>query len=418
MGARICIVSLSDLARDGRVLRQIDAAAAAGYDVAVVGWGAPGDVPLPAGVAFHPVAPVRLPRRARVAQAARLLAGRASSRWFERWYWRKPDHGAARDAVIAARPDLVHANEAISLPLALAAAEALRRPAVDRSPAPAATARTTAGGDAPVPVLFDAHEYSPDRLARRSLTRFLARPFYTWLIRTQAPRAAAMTTVADGIADRYRAAFGLDPVVIRNCPAYRALPPRSTDPTRITLVHHGVALRARRLEAMIDVVAGCDDRYRLAFMLVESDPGYVDALAQRAARVAPGRVAFHAPVAPAEIAPKLHGLGDIGLFLLPPVDFSYRMALPNKLFEFIMAGLAVAIGPSPEMAQVVDAHGCGVVAPDFAPASLAALLNALSSDDIDAMKGRSLAAARVLNAEVEMGRLMALYGSVLEAARR
>lgn len=399
MGARVCIVSLSDLARDGRVLRQIDAAAAAGYDVAVVGWGAPGDVPLPAGVAFHPVAPVRLPRRARVAQAARLLAGRVSARWFERWYWRKPDHAAARDAVVAARPDLVHANEAISLPLALAAAEAIHRPAVDRSP---------------VPVLFDAHEYSPDRLARRSLTRFLARPFYTWLIRTQAPRAAAMTTVADGIADRYRAAFGLDPVVIRNCPAYRALPPRSTDPTHITLVHHGVALRARRLEAMIDVVAGCDDRYRLAFMLVESDPGYVDALAQRAARVAPGRVAFHAPVAPAEIAPKLHGLGDIGLFLLPPVDFSYRMALPNKLFEFIMAGLAVAIGPSPEMAQVVDAHGCGVVAPDFAPASLAAQLNALSSDDIDAMKGRSLEAARVLNAEAEMGRLMALYRALLE----
>lgn len=398
MGARVCIVSLSDLARDGRVLRQVDAAAAAGYDVTVVGWGAPGDVPLPAGVAFHPVAPVRLPRRTRVAQAARLLAGRVSARWFERWYWRKPDHAAARDAVVAARPDLVHANEAISLPLALAAA-----------------ALPTTGIAAPVPVLFDAHEYSPDRLARRSLTRFLARPFYTWLLRTQAPRAAAMTTVADGIGDRYRAAFDLDPVVIRNCPAYRALPPRPTDPARITLVHHGVALRARRLEDMIDVVAGCDGRYRLAFMLVESDPGYVDALAQRAARVAPGRVAFQPPVAPADIATTLHDLADVGLFLLPPVDFSYRMALPNKLFEFIMAGLAVAIGPSPEMARVVDAHGCGVVAPDFAPASLAARLSALSAADIDAMKARSLEAARELNAEAEMGRLMALYRALLEA---
>ncbi len=393
---RVCILSLSDLARDGRVLRQIAAAAEAGYAVTVVGWGMPGTVPLPEGVEFHPVMPHRLARRERLLQAIRLLAGRGSPSWFARWYWRKPDHVAARDAIIATKPDLIHANEAIGLPAALAAAEAIGT----------------------VTVLFDAHEFSPDRLPHRTLTRFLAQPFYAWLIRTLAPRAAAMTTVADGIADRYRAEFGLDPVVIRNCPAYESLALRPTDPARIDLVHHGVALRARRLEDMVDVVAACDDRFHLTFMLVESDAGYIVDLARHSQRHAPGRVTFRDPVAPAAIARTLNAAADIGLFLLPPVDFSYRMALPNKLFEFIMAGLAVAIGPSPEMARVVIDHGCGIVAADFAPATIAARLNALSADAIDAFKRRSLDAARVLNAEAEMGRLMGLYAELLAAGPR
>ena len=109
---------------------------------------------------------------------------------------------------------------------------------------------------------------------------------------------------------------------------------------------------------------------------------------------------------------------DVGLFVLPPVNFNYRFALPNKLFEFIMAGLAVAIGPSPEMARVVIDHGCGIVAADFAPATIAARLNALSADAIDAFKRRSLDAARVLNAEAEMGRLMGLYAELLAAGPR
>lgn len=61
---------------------------------------------------------------------------------------------------------------------------------------------------------------------------------------------------------------------------------------------------------------------------------------------------------------------DIGVFLLPPTNFNYRNALPNKLFEFIQARLAVAIGPSPQMAAVVREWNCGIVSDDFTPASL------------------------------------------------
>ena len=90
---------------------------------------------------------------------------------------------------------------------------------------------------------------------------------------------------------------------------------------------------------------------------------------------------------------------DIGLFLLPPVNFNWRFTLPNKLFEFIQGRLAIAIGPSPEMARVVRKYGLGVVADDFAPETLAAALNALDGSAIGAFKRASHAAADELCAE-------------------
>jgi hypothetical protein len=90
---------------------------------------------------------------------------------------------------------------------------------------------------------------------------------------------------------------------------------------------------------------------------------------------------------------------DVGVFLLPPVNLSRRYALPNKLFEFIQARLAIAIGPSPEMATVVRSYGCGIVTDDFDPRTFAAALNALDPAAITAFKSASHTAAQELCAE-------------------
>jgi hypothetical protein len=51
------------------------------------------------------------------------------------------------------------------------------------------------------------------------------------------------------------------------------------------------------------------------------------------------------------------------------------------------------------MAQVVRQYGCGIVADDFAPETLADALNALDDSDIAAFKQASHVAARELCAE-------------------
>ncbi len=378
---RICILSLSEIARDGRVLRQIEHAARA-YDVTVVGWGKlPGETP---HVTVRSVEPQRFAPPRRALRAITMLAGRVSPDWWWRWYWAKPDHRAALHEVAASACDLVHANEAVSLPIAIRAASRLG-----------------------VPVLFDAHEYTPLQRENRMWWRIIAKPFYQAMFRDLAPRADAMTTVAPGIADRYRAHYGLHPTVVMNAAAYEETAFRPVDPDRIGLVHHGIATRNRSPGALIDLMRLLDKRYRLTLMLIDRE-NHLSQLRGRAQAIARDRVRFRDPVPPAEIVSTISD-HDIAVALIPPVTFSYAHALPNKFFESLMAGLAVAVGPSPEMAQIIGEHRCGAVADTFSVRSMAGLLNDLKVDEINAMKRASLAAARTLNAEVEMAKVLSIY---------
>jgi hypothetical protein len=93
------------------------------------------------------------------------------------------------------------------------------------------------------------------------------------------------------------------------------------------------------------------------------------------------------------------------------------MALPNKLFEFIQARLAVATWPSPEMAKIVRNYGCGLVSDDYSVSSMAKCLNQLSSEDVMLFKEASNKAAATLCAEINMEKFNQLVNSLLASSK-
>lgn len=164
---------------------------------------------------------------------------------------------------------------------------------------------------------------------------------------------------------------------------------------------------------MIDLMQHLDDRFHLDLMLVEQDAATMAALRKRAA--GHPRIRFIPPVAMHQIAVHTNAY-DIGLFLLPPTNFNYLHALPNKFFEFMQARLAIAVGPSPEMKALVEMHGCGVVSPSFEPTDLARVIGALTHADIEAMKHASDRASRRFNAAATQSWLQAEVAAVLDSA--
>ena len=72
-------------------------------------------------------------------------------------------------------------------------------------------------------------------------------------------------------------------------------------------------------------------------------------------RPLPG-VRVEPPVAPDALVAALAPY-DIGLVIDRLDTDNTRLALPNKLFEYLMAGLAVAVPRAPAMAELVEAHG-------------------------------------------------------------
>jgi glycosyltransferase involved in cell wall biosynthesis len=263
------------------------------------------------------------------------------------------------------------------------------------------------------PVILDAHEYSPAEFEDRLLWRLRYGRHYTHICRTALPRVAAMTTVCEGIADQYSRQFGVRPVVVENAPPLQTLAPQPVMPDRVRMIHHGAAIRSRKLELMIDTLKLADRRFTLDFMLVGNDTSYIDELKRRAAD--DPRIRFVDPVAMPEICRATNGY-DIGLFVLPPTNFNYRFALPNKLFEFIQARLAVVIGPSTEMARIVHRHGVGIVADSYDPAEVATRLNAMTIEDLVRYKAAADRAASVLCFEAVSTRLLEIIDGLLTRA--
>lgn len=298
--------------------------------------------------------------------ASKLLLGA-----FESYYWSLPQVQHAKRAFLGRRFDLIIANDISALPLAL----------------------HLAGG---CPVLMDAHEYSPREFDDKLVWKILFGRYHNDLCKRYLPKAASMTTVCQGIAEEYLREYRVECEVVHNAPLDQKLAPSPVIPGQIRLIHHGAAIRSRHLETMIDVMHHLDDRFTLDFMLVESDAAYMSDLRRKAA--GHPRIRFIHAVPMSEICATLNRY-DMGIYLLPPVNFNHEHALPNKFFEFIQARLAVAIGPSPEMARIVKEYGCGVIADSFEPAALAAVVNAVSEGDLVRFKRAADAAAADVNYE-------------------
>ncbi len=367
---RVLVLSFTNPLSDPRVFRQIKALSA-DFDVTVAGL-----PPGPEGMDFIQVEKCAASPLKKAFWALALLCG-CSGPFLSRY--------ALRDtASFAGRFDLVLVNDADPLPLAFDLAKG-------------------------APVFFDAHEYYPKEFEDSFLWSLLFKAHYVKLCREFIPRCAGMSAVSEGIAKAYAEEFGASPLLVLNAPSYEERSPSENEGS-VRLIHHGASNPERHLELMVEMMDFTDGRFTLDFMLV-GKPFHLDELRRLAAHNP--RIKFVEPVPMPEITAAISGY-DMGVFLLPPVSFNYANALPNKFFEFLQARLGIAVGPTPEMAALVERHGLGVVSQDFSPKSLAMKLNALSQEDIARFKANSGKAASLLNAETELGKLGSSLKKILE----
>lgn len=251
-------------------------------------------------------------------------------------------------------------------------------------------------------IAFDAHEYAPRHFEDRLLWRMIFQPMNIWACRTFIPQTEVMFTVGNGLAQAYQEAFGKQPIILTNAPWYQDIPARKSEPDQIRLVHHGIANPSRRLELLGEMMNHLDKRFSLDLFLVTSSyasggtKDYIRRLKEQLE--SDPRIRVLPPVAGPDVVRTLSEY-DAGVFLLPPENFNYANTLPNKLFDFIQARLAVIIGPSPEMASVVRKYDLGIVGDSFDPKSLAQLVIQMTREQLDGYKKNSARAARELCAE-------------------
>ena len=395
MTGRVCLLSRSWLADDPRVRRHGDALAAAGFEVVGVGYGgARAEPPSWPQVLLDPP-PMSTWSRGR--RAARFVAGRAGAAAAERAWWREPENLRWWDACAGVGADAYLAYDWPVLPLA------------------ARLAATHHGRYA-----YDSREYGVAEYAFQWRWRLLYPPYVHGIEARLVPGAAAVLTVSDGIARLLRRDLGLDrtPSVVRNVPPFEAVPAADAqrlpaDPLR--LLYHGLITPGRGLEQLVESVGSWAPGRELAVRGYGPDAFLAHLRELAAGAGATDRVRFlpAVPMAGLVAAAAAH---DVGVMVPPDTTDHMRYCLPNKFFEYVMAGLGVLVTDLPDMAALVRSYGFGTLVERCEPAAIAAAVNSLEPGAVAAQRAAARAAAPELSWERESQALLAALAPALEPA--
>jgi glycosyltransferase involved in cell wall biosynthesis len=377
---KVCMLLHKSVVHDARVRRGAKALAAAGHDVVVVHL-AGAEVPSTVTAEGYRVVPA-LGRRTRLPLRAHRLVMFA---------------GFVR-AVRRERPDVVHAHDAAMLAPGLAAARSVG-------------AR----------LVYDSHELATGVPYRERLWALFVR----WLERVVIRRCDAVLTVSDGIADRLVELHGLPrrPAVVRNVPdvtgpiaggRLRGVVGIGDAPL---VLHQGAPARHRGCEQLVRAMASVPDAH-LVFLGDEGDPGYVASLTRLAGGCGLEERVHFVPSVPLEELLAQTAEADVGVSLLEDVCENHRLALPNKVFEYVAAGVPVVASRLPEVRRLVEQRGIGWTADASDPADVArALRDALAGRDEPRLEANLQAAAREFSWGREQRRLLDVY-EALEPRRR
>jgi glycosyltransferase involved in cell wall biosynthesis len=395
---RIGLISDSIIANDPRLRRQGDALFAAGFDVVAVGQGATGtggdgfpatDWPVKA---IRPASAEATGLTRKVRRLADVALQRVKPAHAHDVYWRlNPRHYALAEAARDEPVDLWLANDWTSLPVVMDIKRRLG-----------------------TPFAYDTHELAVDEYAQSLQWRLSMRPVIATVEREGLQSAQFVTCVSDGIAVRLQQFYQLTrrPHVIRNMPRLEVGLLRPTG-NAISVLYHGVIVPGRALEESIVSVA----QWRPEFTLTlrgPSEAAYIESLQALAQQHGIAeRVHVAPPVPMTELVGKARA-HDVGLFVIKGHSRQNEHVLPNKFFEYAMAGLALCVSDLPEMRGLLQRHGLGVLIADVTPEAIANAINALDPARIDAFKANALTAARELCWEKESDTLVALVRAALE----
>ncbi|MFZ4125055.1 MAG: asparagine synthase-related protein, partial [Rickettsiales bacterium] len=262
-------------------------------------------------------------------------------------------------------------------------------------------------------IAIDCHEYACGQYVHIPNWTKWHRPMVFALQDFYLKQVNAVTTVCQGIAELIQKDHRLKCTVevVRSTPFYEQQPFRPTGET-ITVLYHGEIFASRGIHVAIRSMQYWRPEFRM-LLRGNADIGYIEELKAIAKEVGVEDRLIIEPAVPFKDIIPAANRADIGYFVHEDLSAQRRFTLPNKFFEYVMAGLALCVSDLPEMARLVKQYEVGQLVSDCDPKAVAEVINRFDRAMIDTMKQRSIDAAKTLNWEAEKARMLKLYESTL-----
>ncbi len=257
-------------------------------------------------------------------------------------------------------PDLIHTHDIFHLGLAVRAKARARLKGRD------------------VKVLYDAHEFVaglPGPAWRRAALVGLEEEYIH--------DVDAVVTVSQSLSEVLHERYGMSAALVMNAPdrgpGLETTPLREVvgvDPADIVLAYVGGLAPDRGAEVLITALTKLDGQMHVVFV-TNARAGYRTTLELLATDLGVADRVHFAPYVASDAVSNYIASVDVSVIPLSRDVGNYEVALPNKLFQSIHAGVPVVVSDNPEMARFVPEFGIGEVFAGGDPASLAAAVERL-----------------------------------------
>ena len=230
-------------------------------------------------------------------------------------------------------------------------------------------------------MVFDSHEYfteTPELVGRPRVQKVWKR-IEGYVV----PKLEEMITVCDSIADLFREKYGVKCHVIRNIPPRKAFPPKGdktalslpTDKHLLVLQGSGINIQ-RGAEELVQAMQYLDD----CFLMIIGGGDVLPILKQMVGQLQiTDRVHFF-PRMPYQQMMAYTQQAELGFCLDKDTNLNYRFSLPNKLFDFIQAGVPIVASHLTEIEKIIRQFDLGMFIEDHEPETIATTVKDALSD--------------------------------------
>ena len=268
-----------------------------------------------------------------------------------------------------------------------------------------------------IPLVYDSHEYFT------GVPEIQKRPFVKWvwttIERSVFPHLRNVLTVSDSIAEKYAGQYGIKPVTIRNCSDSSEGIKNFTheemgiDRGNLIVVLQGTGINADRGgEELIEAIGLTDG----VTLLIIGSGDLLPLLKVKVSALNISDKVKFIPTLPWNEMMRYTKSADAGLSLDRDTNLNYSFSLPNKLFDYISAGIPVIAGNLQEVRKIIEENECGIIIPDISPTEISKAIIRLRDDRLllNKLKQNAFKGSEKLSWERESEKVRTLYRSVLK----
>ena len=259
-----------------------------------------------------------------------------------------------------------------------------------------------------IPRIYDAHEFFTG--LKEVVTRPSIKKFWTRIEQAAVPKFKWGYTVSESIADEFHRLYGVHYPTIRNIPVLKPLDNLSV--TEKFILYQGAVNEARGFEYLIPAMKMIDHK-----LVICGDGNFMDQLKDliRTNQVQ-DKVELKGMLQPGELW-KISQQGTVGVAFPENIGLNQYLALANKFFDYIHAGLPQITVNFPEYKKLNDKYGVAVLVDDIEPKTIADSVNNLMADTVllEQLRQNCRKAREELNWQNEEKKLINFYQNIFNS---